>query len=105
MISDLTGVSGSTARFRHDNRDVRLIGFDGLVASDSGLVEITGAPANAWVEYLNEDQENIGGTRAMSGKFLDDGIDGPLAVIGQWSLGGDSKYKAIEGAFGAELAP
>jgi hypothetical protein len=41
----------------------------------------------------------------MSGKFLDDGIDGPLAVIGQWSLGGDSKYKAIEGAFGAELAP
>ena len=105
FIRDLRDIKDNSW-FQHADQDVSLIGFSGMGANDTGLIEITGDPSRAWVQYRNDGvQEDIDGIKRMTGKFVHESIDGPLAVIGEWSLAEGSRYKAIKGAFGAELVP
>ena len=105
LISDLRNVRDSSW-FQHGGQDVEHIGFSGLQATNTGSIEIAGNPTAAWVQYRNEGmQEPLSGTARINGTFVQESVDGPLGVIGQWSLSGSSSYIAIKGAFGAELVP
>jgi len=53
------------------------------------------------VRFANGSIEDLTGTHQVY--FLDEGTDGPNAVIGEWSVtkGGDT----VDGSFGANLVP
>ena len=103
FIRDLKNVSDNSW-FQHASQDVGYILFEDMTASASG---ISGASASASIRYRDARlrEVDIAGTAQMSGKFLGRSIDGPLGVIGSWSIVESSNNIDIEGAFGAELLP
>ena len=103
FIRDLKAVSDDSW-FQHASQDVGYILFEDMTASTSG---ISGASASARIRYRDErlSEAAISGTEQMSGKFIGRSIDGPLGVIGSWSIVETANNIDIEGAFGAELLP
>ena len=101
FIRDLRNVSDSSW-FQHDDLDVGFILFEGMTASNSAISGATSATIR-YRDNIHLGEVTISGTRQMSGKFVGRSIDGPLGVIGSWSV--DGSNIDIEGAFGAELLP
>lgn len=58
------------------------------------------------VRYLDAGRADSrwSGSRAIAGKFVGETLDGPLGVIGTWSLT-STRSSALRGAFAADLAP
>ena len=100
FVRDLRNVSDSSW-FQHASLDVGHIILEGLTASASA---ISGSPS-ATIRYRDQslNEVSVSGSVDMSGKFLGKSIDGPLGVIGSWSI--DGSGIDVEGAFGAELLP
>ena len=102
-IRDLKDISDNSW-FQHASQDVGYILFDEMTATRTG---ISGASASASIRYRDARlrEVDLTGTSRMSGKFLGRSIDGPLGVIGSWSIVETANNIDIEGAFGAELLP
>ena len=103
FIRDLKDVSDNSW-FQHASQDVGFILFDGMTASRTG---IDSGSASATIRYRDERLREVdisGTTEQMSGKFVGRSIDGPVGVIGSWSIV-ESTGIDIQGAFGAELLP
>ena len=99
FVRDLRKVSDSSW-FQHASLDVGHIIFTGLTASASA---ISGSPS-ATIRYRDQSLSEVPVSGAgMDGKFVGKSIDGPLGVIGSWSINGSGID--VEGAFGAELLP
>ena len=103
FIRDLKNVSDNSW-FQYASEDVGYIFFEEMTAVPSG---VSGASASARIRYRdgNFPEVAINGTQQMSGKFLGKSIDGPLGVIGSWSIVESANNIDIQGAFGAELLP
>ena len=58
------------------------------------------------VRYLDAGRADArwSGSRAIAGKFVGEALDGPLGVIGTWSLS-STRSSSLKGAFAADLAP
>lgn len=58
------------------------------------------------VRYLDAGRADArwSGSRAIEGKFVGETLDGPLGVIGTWSLS-STRSSSLKGAFAADLAP
>ena len=106
-ITDLRGIDGATGLFRHDSRDVKSI-FLTDITEASGA--ITGATPAVQVRYTDSSVRDVtftGGTGTMEGGFIGDSTEGPIGVLGTWSIPADTGglSKAMRGSFGADLRP
>ena len=92
-IIGLRGVSGTSAYFRHDDKDVRTIFFSGPSGSSGVTVGTNGSfdASNASVEIgYREGQQEAGVSNAgnFDGVFVGDSHDeGPLGALGRWRIG------------------
>ena len=108
-ITDLKGVHGTSAYFKHDNKDVRSLFFTGFtVAVADGT--FTAANATVRVNYRTGSSRNVDLTSSgeMAGTFVMDSTyeDEPVGVLGVWSIPEVSGMNdAFTGSFGADLVP
>ena len=107
--SPITAVIEGLARidngdlWEDDGREVDQIIIDDVTArlDSDDLVEFSKRSASVRLRFDNfrlEDEDFVG-TRSIEGKFVGTTADGPLGVIGIWSL------DDLRGAFGADLGP
>ena len=105
-ITDLRGIDGTSGLFRHDSRDVKsifLTGFDetaGVISGSTGRVQVR------YTDTSVQDATFATDAGAMAGGFIGDSTEGPIGVLGTWSISADgSLSKAMVGSFGADLRP
>ena len=108
-ITDLKGVHGTTAYFKHDNKDVKSLFFTD-VGVDQATGTITDTVATVTVNYRTGSSRNVDLTSGgeMAGAFVMDAIfeDEPVGVLGVWSIPEVSGMNdAFTGSFGADLVP
>ena len=101
-ITDLRGVSGTSAYFQHDNKDVRTIFFSGISVVAEGT--FTSSAASVDIGYRDGQQDQgVVSDGTFEGVFVgDDHGEGPLGVLGRWRIAGDIDF---QGSFGADLRP
>ncbi len=105
LISDLKKVADDSW-FQHDDKDVEHVGFSGMTVPSTGPITFDSSSPTVWVQYRNDGaQSSLSGSSGISGTFVQESVDGPLGVIGQWSLSDSDLDAPIKGAFGAELVP
>ncbi len=107
-ISDLRGIDGTSSLFRHDNRDVKTIFLTGF--DEAAGVISTGSAAGVQVRYTDTSVQDAAFTAAgtaMAGGFIGDSTEGPIGVLGTWSIPADTGglSKEMRGSFGADLKP
>ena len=104
-ITDLRGIDGATGLFRHDSRDVKsifLTGFDEAAGEISG----NGGVQVRYTDTSVQDATFDSSTGAMAGGFLGNSTEGPIGVLGTWSIPADGGLsKEMQGSFGADLRP
>ena len=100
-ITDLRGVSGTSAYFRHDDKDVRTIFFSGIDVSTNGSFDASSAAVD--IGYRDGQQEaGVSSTGNFNGVFVGDSHnEGPLGVLGRWRV----PEVNFQGSFGADLQP
>ncbi len=104
FIRDLKDVTDNSW-FQHASLDVGYILFEGMTASGRAITTTESVAASIRYRDPRLPEVSISGTtEQMSGKFVGTSIDGPLGVIGSWSVV-ETDGIDIEGAFGAELLP
>ncbi len=107
-ITGLRGVSGASAYFRHDDKDVRTIFFSGPSGSSGVTVGTNGSfdASNASVDIgYREGHPEAGLSNAgnFDGVFVGDSHnEGPLGALGRWRIGEQIKFP---GSLGADLQP
>lgn len=104
LISDLRNVSGNSI-LEVGGSSVQHIILEGSTASGTGLIAISGSPSYAGLRFTDSrrrDEAISGG--GLEGKFVGESIDGPLGVLGTWTVTLETG-RSLNGAFGAELAP
>ncbi len=111
VVRDLISVEDGGA-FRHNGRgvDAITIGATSIDTGSGNEVEfgVSGRSSPAIrIRYLNAalSERSFSGTRSHSGKFVGESIDGPLAVIGTYSLIDTRNDIDLAGAYGADLVP
>ncbi len=57
------------------------------------------------VRHTDIRQPDLTQTGAIAGQFVGKVIDGPLGIIGTWSVTGVEGGDALEGVYGADLMP
>ncbi len=77
---------------------VSWVGGDGI-----RFVSTTSDGMDVWYRDPLLNRSRLGGSH--DGNFVGLSIDGPVAVIGKWSMRGTNTGTLIEGAYGAELQP
>ena len=105
-VRNLRNVSGDRSLFQHEDqgqlKSVSAIIFEDVTVNSTGLLALNGSNPTVNLHYENDPSQNdVSGTDSMTGKFVGTSYDGPLGVIGNWSIGDID----LEGAFGAELVP
>ena len=101
-ITNLRAVTGSS-RLEFNNKDVTVIAFQHNGLDLAGL-SFNAAPTETLVEYSNGTRETTVTGPMHVGQFLGEAsADGPVAVLGNWSVEVDSKK--VDGVFGADLDP
>ncbi len=102
VIQDLRS-SSDNSFWQYGGQDVGYILFSGATVPSSGLIEFSGA-STIKVRYRDVHLgESTITTGAMGGKFVGNGPEGPVGVIGDWSI--LSGNDALAGAYGADLLP
>ncbi len=103
-VEDLRTVSGGDY-LQYGGFDVRYIQFYNVTADSSGDIGLAGS-VTVTLRYQDSriDDTTLPGTNSLEGKFVGTSIDGPLGVIGAWTIDASSEI-GMKGAFGAELAP
>ncbi len=120
------GARLSSARVNSVIRDLRTIDSeDPLVYRNAAVDEIifrgvpvTSSNPRAGIGFSSSNPEvrvryfNFGrsdarwsGSRTFTGKFVGESIDGPLGVIGTWSLGPSYATSSLKGSFSADWTP
>ena len=99
-ITNLQAVSGSSrSRLEFNDNDVTVIAFEHVSA-----VTAFSGPARTLVEYSNGTRTDSTTNPVHAGQFLGDlTADGPVAVVGNWSV--TVGETTVQGAFGADLDP
>ena len=109
-ITDLRGVHGTSAYFKHDNKDVKSLFFSGVTVAETTGAFATGA-ARVTVSYRtgsSADKELTASGGEMRGNFVMDSTfeDEPVGVLGVWSIPAvTGTSDAFTGSFGADLQP
>ena len=100
-VTDLRGVSGTSAYFRHDDKDVRTIFFSRITVGTDGSFAATSAAVD--IGYRDGRQEaGVSSTGNFQGAFVGDSHnEGPLGVLGRWRV----PEVNFQGSFGADLQP
>ena len=99
-ITDLRGVSGTSAYLQHDNKDVRTIFFSPIAVVAGGT--FTSDAATIDIGYRNGQQAEISTAGRLEGVFVGDSHnEGPLGVLGRWRI----TEIDFQGSFGADLQP
>ncbi|MDE0106990.1 MAG: hypothetical protein OXN96_04250 [Bryobacterales bacterium] len=100
-VTDLRGVSGTSAYFRHDDKDVRTIFFSGVTVGTNGAFDASNAAVD--IGYRNGQQEaGVSAAGNFTGVFVGDSHnEGPLGVLGRWRI----PEVNFQGSFGADLQP
>ena len=105
-ITDLRGIDGASGLFRHDNRDVKSIFLTDIVEAEGVMAETTAA---VQVQYTDRSVQPVtfgSATGTMAGSFIGDSTEGPIGVLGTWSIPADGTMsKLMRGSFGADLRP
>ena len=108
VVRDLREVD-TGGLFFHNNVAVDEIAFSGITLSGGGATVIGFDSTNpvTRIGYLDAARFDTRwtGSRAFTGKFVGRSIDGPVGVIGTWSLGSSSYSGALEGSYAADLYP
>ena len=109
-ITDLRGVGGvgaTTSLFKHENRDVKSIFLSNITVGDNNTIALSDNGAvRVRVRYTDSsvDDATFTATGTMDGGFIGDSAEGPLGVLGTWSIPADGALsKAMTGSFGADL--
>ena len=97
-IRGMTAVSGG-ARLRIGGDEVSLIAFQ---ANVTGGDEFT-APTATLIRYTTGTEQAVTSGATLSGQFIGESLDGPVAVVGKWGL--DITGLTINGQFGADIVP
>ena len=100
-ITDLRGVSGTSAYLQHDDKDVRTIFFSPIDVATAGTFSSSAATVD--IGYRNGQQEaGISSAGVLEGVFVGDSHnEGPLGVLGRWRI----PEVSFQGSFGADLQP
>ena len=100
-ITDLRGVSGTSAYLQHDDKDVRTIFFSPIDVTATGTFSSSAATVD--IGYRNGQQEaGISTAGNLDGVFVGDSHnEGPLGVLGRWRIAEID----FQGSFGADLQP
>ena len=101
-ITDLRGVSGTSAYLQHDDKDVRTIFFPAVTVATAGT--FTGSSLSVDIGYRNGQQDAaVAANGTFDGVFVGDSHnEGPLGVLGRWSIAAPINF---QGSFGADLQP
>ena len=101
-ITDLRGVSGTSAYLQHDDKDVRTIFFSPITVATNGSFSATDATVD--IGYRDGQQEaGISSAGILEGVFVGDSHnEGPLGVLGRWRIADPIDF---QGSFGADLQP
>ena len=101
-ITDLRGVSGTSAYLQHDDKDVRTIFFPAVTVGTDGA--FTGSSLSVDIGYRNGQQDAAVATNgSFEGVFVGDSHnEGPLGVLGRWRIADPIDF---QGSFGADLQP
>ncbi len=95
--------------FQHEGADVDGIFFSDLRMRNGfgEVLEFDERRPNVRIRYQNLrlGERTWTGSSSQSGKFVGKSLDGPLAVIGTWSLSDTSAGIDLKGAYGADLSP
>lgn len=107
-ITDLRNVD-SGALVRYNNAAISEITFSAIrLSGGSGSATRfnSGSPATRIV-YADQVRSATrwNGSRSFAGRFVGNTSDGPVGVIGTWSLGPSSNLAAIHGAYAGDLVP
>lgn len=105
-ITDLRGIDGTSSLFRHNNRDVKSIFLTGMTETNGTIS--SGNPV-VQVRYTDRSvtDATFGASGAtMAGGFIGNSTEGPIGVLGTWSIPADGTMsKIMRGSFGADLRP
>ena len=105
-ILNLKGVQGTSDYFQYDSKDVGTIFLSGIDIDGQSTAAFTEANVAVRFGYRDSSAREgiLTGTATMTGEFVgDDHSEGPLGVLGVWSiLEGSLDFK---GSFGADLQP
>lgn len=110
LVRDLRAVDGGYP-FRHDGYDVERILFDRVATNGRAGTPIefdsNGSSPSVSIRYRDSAfrEATWSGNRSHSGKFVGRSFDGPLGVIGTWSLEDAGDGIDIQGSYGADLGP
>ncbi|MDE2892590.1 MAG: hypothetical protein OXN86_08830 [Chloroflexota bacterium] len=101
-ITDLRGVSGTSAYLQHDDKDVRTIFFPAVTVGTGGA--FTGSSLSVDIGYRNGQQDAaVAANGSFEGVFVGDSHnEGPLGVLGRWRIADPIDF---QGSFGADLQP
>ena len=105
FVRDLRSMDGGDW-LQHDGQDVGYILFGNLLVNSS-LEVVEGASSTTSIRYRTASIHDVtlSAASAISGTFVGEDVNGPLAVIGEWSLVETGSAPFIHGAFGADLLP
>ena len=100
-ITDLRGVSGTSAYLQYDDKDVRTIFFSPIDVATGGAFSATDATIDIGYRNGQQDRE-ISSAGNLAGVFVGDSHnEGPLGVLGRWGIAEID----FQGSFGADLQP
>ena len=101
-ITDLRGVSGTSAYLQHEDKDVRTIFFSPFNFAAGGSFSASDG-ATIDIGYRNGQQDRaISSAGNLEGVFVGDSHnEGPLGVLGRWRIA----EIGFQGSFGADLQP
>ena len=107
-ITDLRNVD-SGALVRYNNAAISEITYSGIrLSGGSGSATRfnSGSPATRIV-YADQARSATrwNGSRSFAGRFVGNTSDGPVGVIGTWSLGPSTNLEALHGAYAGDLVP
>ena len=95
--------------FRHSGADVDVIFFSDMRMRNGfgEVLEFDERRPNVRIRYqdLRLGETIWTGDSSLGGKFVGRSLDGPLAVIGTWSLSDTAADIELKGAYGADLGP
>ena len=74
-------------------------------AADGNTLSFGVTGSTTRVRHTDIRQPDLTQTGAIAGQFVGKVIDGPLGVIGTWSVDGVTGGDNLEGVYGADLAP